>query len=355
VGAIPWSQAMQDALYGPDGFYRRAGGPAAHFRTSVHASSQYAEAVARLVQVVDGQLGRPDPLAFVDVGAGRGELARAVLDRVGADLRGRLVPYAVEVAARPDDLPDTVRWLDALPPGPLVGLVVANEWLDNVPLDVVEATEDGVRQVLVEPTTGTETLGPAVDAETAAWLADWWPLAGSAAVGRRAEVGLARDRAWACVVGTMSRGVAVAMDYAHGREERAAGRYPAGTLVGYRSGRLVPPVPDGGCDLTAHVALDACAAAGVRAGATATSTTGQRTALRALGLSTALPPRDLAATDPPGYVAALSRASAAAELVDPAGLGGFTWLVQAMGTEIPAPLAEVTRRRPGAPAAAASP
>lgn len=32
-----WKQAWDAALYGPDGFFRREA-PAAHFRTSVHAS-----------------------------------------------------------------------------------------------------------------------------------------------------------------------------------------------------------------------------------------------------------------------------------------------------------------------------
>lgn len=65
---------MEAALYGPDGFYVRPGGPgpAGHFRTSVHASPLYAGAVARLLQRVDAELGHPQGLDLVDVGAGRG-------------------------------------------------------------------------------------------------------------------------------------------------------------------------------------------------------------------------------------------------------------------------------------------
>ena len=47
------------------------------------------------------------------------------------------------------------------------------------------------------------------------------------------------------------------MDYGH----LAAARPPAGTLAAHRAGRLVPPVPDGSCDLTADVAWDSLAAA----------------------------------------------------------------------------------------------
>ena len=52
--------------------------------------------------------------------------------------------------------------------------------------------------------------------------------------------------------------MALAIDYAHERERRPV----YGTLTGYRDGHCVSPVPDGSCDITAHVALDACADGG---------------------------------------------------------------------------------------------
>ena len=118
--------------------------------------------------------------------------------------------------------------------------------------------------------------------------------------------------------------MAVAVDYAHTRDTRP----PLGTLTGYRDGRQVPSVPDGSRDLTAHVALDACAAAGERAGATETVLTTQREALRELGVRGVRPPLEQARTDPPGYLRALSQATAEAELIDATGLGAFGWLAQ---------------------------
>ncbi len=47
--AVTFRAAWEDALYGPDGFYRR-NAPAAHFRTSVHASPLFATAVIRLAE-----------------------------------------------------------------------------------------------------------------------------------------------------------------------------------------------------------------------------------------------------------------------------------------------------------------
>jgi SAM-dependent MidA family methyltransferase len=292
---------MAEALYGPRGFYRRER-PAAHFRTSVHASPLFAAALARLAAEVDAALGLPEPFDIVDVGAGGGELLADLA--AGAPTRWRLIAVEFE-----DEVPRCA------------GLLVANEWLDNVPCDVVERAADGPRYVLEDG-----SLDAPVEPADRAWLDRWWPLG---EVGARAEVGLPRDEAWAAAVDRLRRGVAVAVDYAHLREERPE----TATLAAYRAGRLVEPIADGSCDLTAHVALDACAAA---ARADATLLTSQRSALRALGVD---PARPAYGGDPATYLAALKRAGEAAELLDRHGLGGFGWLVQTRGCGLPQSLA----------------
>ncbi|MYT19600.1 hypothetical protein GTW69_04735, partial [Streptomyces sp. SID7760] len=89
---VGWRTAMEAALYGPDGFYVRPGGPgpAGHFRTSVHASPLYAGAVSRLLRWVDAELGHPAGLDLVDVGAGRAELLTGVLAALPAEVAGRV-------------------------------------------------------------------------------------------------------------------------------------------------------------------------------------------------------------------------------------------------------------------------
>jgi SAM-dependent MidA family methyltransferase len=331
---MSWRAAMASALYGPDGFFVRApDGPAGHFRTSVHASPLFAGALLRLIERVDAALGRPDPFDVVDVGAGRGELLTTLCRLVVADIatprsRVRRRPLgerirftAVEVAPRPRGLDEGIRWRRAVPDG-IVGVLVATEWLDNVPLDAAEVDRDGwFRRVLVDPATGVETLGGVVHAADAFWLARWWP--GRAEPGERAEIGWPRDVAWADAVSSVRRGCALAVDYGHVRDRRPA----LGTLTGYRGGRQVAPVPDGTCDVTAHVAMDAVA----EAAGTPYALVTQRDALRALGVDGARPPLDRARTDPAGYVRALAGAGAAAELTDPAGLGGHWWLLHTIG------------------------
>lgn len=344
---VTWRAAMQQALYGSRGFYARGEPPAAHFRTSVHASPRYAAAMLALLREIDASLGHPARLDLVDIGAGRGELLSQMLAmarRIPAlpgpppgphpaahpSLAERICARAVEITPRPEGLDAQIRWSRSVP-SRITGLVIANEWLDTIPLDVAQLTSDGPRLVLVNTATGDERPGPPASGGDRAWLGQWWPLR---SLGDRAEIGSARCAAWADVIGRLAAGLAVGVDYGH----LQAGRPTPGTLAGYLDGRQARPIPDGSCDITAHVAMDACAAAGTRAGAAQTTLTTQRAALRALGLQGGRPSLGQASNDPRGYLAALCRATEEAELTDPSGLGGFSWLLQAVRVRLPASL-----------------
>lgn len=341
---LPWQQAWQKALYGPDGFYRRPEGPAGHFRTACHAGAPVLASALRRLATEAGCTG------IVDVGAGRGELLTALarLDPPPEDAvpgppvgsGGGMSLHGVDVVDRPEGLPAEVGWssdLDDLPDAVLDGaLVVALELLDVVPAPIAEVDADGVaRIVLVDPASGQEHAGPPLTAVEAAWCARWWPLV-EAEPGTRVEIGVTRDALWAGLVkrvtGTRRGGLLLAVDYSHAADDRPA----RGTLAAFRGGRAVPPVPDGSRDLTAHVALDAVAAAGERAGATSSLLLTQRTALRALGV--VMTPGDLAAARARGTAALLAQLelrSLMDELLEESGLGGFGWLVQGVRRPVP--------------------
>ncbi len=95
------------------------------------------------------------------------------------------------------------------------------------------------------------------------------------------------------------------------------------TLAGYRDGRRVEPVFDGSCDITAHVALDACAAA---AGGDWVLVS-QRDALGALGITPTGP--EVPGGDPMAWLEATARDGRVAELRATGGLGDFGWLLHA--------------------------
>ena len=311
---LDWQAAWQGALYGPDGFYRAAAGPAGHFTTATHGplGELLAGAVARMA--------RENGLTHVvDVGAGRGELLTHVHD---VDSTLRLT--GVDVVARPRDLAPSIEW-QVSPGGPALPsglrdldqvLVFAHEWLDVVPCPVAQIDGDGtLRLVQVDVQTGQESLGREVGGDDLDWAETHWE---TTAIGDRVEVGLPRDRAWAELVGRVRRGVLVAVDYGHRGGDRPLG----GTLAAYRRGQLVPPVPDGTCDLTAHVAMDTL---------DHDELLDQRTALRGLGVDGRHPPLELASSDPQAYLRGLATSSAAAALTALGGFGDFLWAVKRVG------------------------
>ncbi len=311
VGFVPWQEAWQQALYGPDGFYRSSEGPAGHFRTAAHAApGPLARALARLAA-------EADCAGVVDVGAGRGELVCALAEAAPA-----LALHAVDLVPRPPGLAAGIGWscgLDASARNALrTGrvLLVAWELLDVVPGPILEIDEDGVpRELLVQPGTGRERPGPAAAEDDLEWCRRWWPLEG-AEPGTRAEVGRPRDLLWQELLGLLGEGLALTVDYRHTLDDRPA----EGSLTGFRVGRQVPPVPNGTMDLTTHVALDSVAAAGIRAGATTSRLTTQREALRELGVGTPDPQVT--------RLEQLVEASRSAELLARGGFGDFGWLVQ---------------------------
>ncbi|MDN5795434.1 MAG: SAM-dependent methyltransferase [Intrasporangium sp.] len=358
MSAVPWPVAWQHALYDAElGFYVTRGGPAAHFTTATQGpmGPVLAEALLRLWDrhVPDGP-----PSVIVDVGAGRGELATHLagsafslgrtpqawrVDRArssgGRSARGptglSTNPFdlersvrsgedavvGVDVVDRPAGLDEHVEWLrspgGAALPDALHGLtnalVIAHEWLDVVPCTLAEVAGDGtLREVLVDPATGAEQLGPTLSIPDAAWAEQHWP---TQTPGDRVEVGRTRDAAWADLVSRVESGLLVAIDYGHLAAQRPSG----GTLAAYRDGHLTRPVPDGTCDLTAHVAMDSLDADVVHR---------QRDLLVCLGLDAQPLDHTRAQADPAGYLRALERLSAQARLIDPNGFGGFWWAVK---------------------------
>jgi SAM-dependent MidA family methyltransferase len=312
-----WQQAWDRALYGRNGFYRQAAGPAGHFSTATQGVPQIGEQLARALLTLMDREGLD---AFVDMGCGRGELLEQV-HRLGPQIQCT----GVDIVARPQ-LSRAIGWFqspggDQLPDeleGLTRTLVFANEWLDVVPCPIAELNQDGdLCEVLVNTSTGDERLGDPLSGTNRQWCDQFWPLDGLQA-GDRVEIGRTRDIAWDNLVSRVGSGLAIAVDYGH-----TVGSRPApGTLTGFRQGRQVRPVPDGSCDLTAHVSMDSLAHDDLL---------DQRGALRRLGVSGQIPAHDLAVSNPAAYLRGLSAASAAAALIARGGLGDFLWAFRHTG------------------------
>ena len=259
-GPIPYDGFVEIALYGDDGFFTRARGAGRagrDFVTSPEVGPLFGALVARALDGWWRELDAPDPFLVVEVGAGRGRLARDVLaaepeceralryvlvERSPA-LRAaqhellRVEPFedALGPVVRTDDdapLPVTgmgpiVTALDELPAVALDGVVLANELLDNLPFRIVERTADGWAEVLValDGDQLVETVVPAL-AELAA-EADAVAADAAVPVGTRLPVPT-RITDWlhSCAA-ALRHGVLVVVDYV--ASARGAGRRAAPT------------------------------------------------------------------------------------------------------------------------------
>ncbi|CAB4908910.1 unannotated protein [freshwater metagenome] len=304
-------------------FYSREK-PADHFRTS----TSYPDIIGPAFLVLLDAHTTSEALQIVDVGGGDGHLLSAMRAAWIESGRDPALLTCTLVDVRAAETPDVVTvvgdartCLNEIFPHGIRGLLIAHEWLDDIPCEVVEVDDRGARRlVLVDAKSGKESLGPALDDPAATrdfgfdergidWLDTWWPIAHP---GSRAEVGITRDDAWRTCIGLVTEGVALMVDYAHTRETRDS----QGSLAGYVSGRRVAPIPDGGCNVTAHVAVDALADVSPRARRRMRS---QREALEHVRL----PDDPLVRLRAKGRLATLRAAN---------GLGNFTWLEHHAGS-----------------------
>jgi len=125
---------MEHALYGSGGFYEREGGGAGRrgdFLTAPEVGPLFGAVVARALDAWCDDLARPEAFTVYDVGAGAGTLGRS-LALAGSPHRYVAVDRSAVQRARHDGLESAA----ALPDGPLEGVVIANELLDNLPFDL---------------------------------------------------------------------------------------------------------------------------------------------------------------------------------------------------------------------------
>lgn len=239
-----WRDAWESAHYGPHGFYRANPNPADHFRTAVMDSPKVSSKIFDIAYSQYRRLGSPTTFSVLDCGAGTGDLTRDL--RISFENNG--LPWEVRSLNLTDgDIRD-------LAPLGGAGVVIAHELLDDIPCQVVELDDNRTPHVVhVDPVTGTESLGDPSSSEDCAWLDTWWP---ATVPGARREIGLDRDALWRTLLRVFDSGCAIMVDYCTTQSDRARGVFDAGTLTGYRAGRITRPVPDGRMNITAHVCLD---------------------------------------------------------------------------------------------------
>ncbi len=160
TGAERFDHYVERVLYGDDGFYRSGRGVAGRrgdFITSPEVGPLFGAVLARWLDEVWDELGRPDPFVVVDAGTGPGTLLRSLV-MAEPECGSVWQLHGVDVAF------DDVRHGDGFSIGPTMpadldgAVVIANELFDNVPFRWVEHTDGGMFEVFVDE--GTRVLRP---------------------------------------------------------------------------------------------------------------------------------------------------------------------------------------------------
>jgi SAM-dependent MidA family methyltransferase len=269
----------------------------------------------------------PGAFTVREYGAGRGTLERTVRDGLEADRSGLSV--ALEWQALDVGTP--------VPAASVTGAIVANEFIDVLPVHRVVMRRGGLRERYVTWQDGW--FGECDASPSSARLAKLLAADGvSLAPGQVAELSLAAGD-WARGLGAMlERGVALVIDYGQDAAELFGERHRSGTLVSYREHMAGddPFVFVGHQDLTAHVDLTALDREARAGGLQRVGSTTLAQFMAALGLGELLSTlgRDRR-TDPERYL--LARA-AAARFLDPRHLGGFRVMAWARGALAGPPL-----------------
>jgi len=298
-GPLPYDAFMRLVLYHPDGGYyaTRVPGSGGDYGTSPSLTPWFGRLVTRELSAMWDAVGRPDPFTVVEVGAGRADLAAAVLESAGhfrGALRWRFVERFGEIAdlqrGRLGALAASAEWSEQLGPGPHApagsGCVLAHEVLDNFPVHTLEVSDgDGVLEVYVDLDGNKliERLGPL---STPALAEPARRAARHLGRGDRFEL-CPELEAWCCQAArALERGYLLLVDYG-GVEPEIWLDHPEGTLATHGPADVGPsPLEDPGRkDITAKVNFSAVLRAVDAAGFCPQPLVTQRTWLLSLGLA----------------------------------------------------------------------
>jgi SAM-dependent MidA family methyltransferase len=284
---ITFARFMERALYEPSlGYYRSpAARPtrAGDFLTAPETHQIFGWTIARRVERLWTELGRPDPFRIIEYGAGSGTLALSILEGFRRHEAGDLLaavryvpvetnPYrAGELEMRFEEaglaalldspaLTATTGWTASAERVPVSGVLIANEFLDALPVHRVLLRDGVLHELFVSWRDGSggaregfvEVVGEPSTPELAARLADDGI---DLAEGQVAEICLELDPWLDEAASLLGRGFALIVDYGYEAAELYGPRHLAGTLLGYRGHRVVeePLTDPGSIDLTAHV------------------------------------------------------------------------------------------------------
>jgi SAM-dependent MidA family methyltransferase len=352
-GPIPFARFMELALYHPRfGYYMRQPDRADHerigwsgdFYTSSDVYPLLGHALAAQARQMDELMGCPTPFTIVEMGAGKGLLARdclaaihAIQDGFASRVRYVLIersPAMRELQCRNLDpwlsTPGLVTWvegLDGLAPQSVTGLFFSNELVDAFPVHRIQVTAGRTEELYVDYRGGqfVECLKPLSTTLLGQYLER---LHTSWSEGYRTEVNLHGLDWMEQVAQRIDRGFVVTIDYGHTAQDLYGPERKNGTFLCYAEQLTTedPFIRVGEQDMTAHVDFSSLAAVGEEQGLHVTGFTNQMSFLMGLGVEEMI--EELEPESPEFY--------AAIHLLKPDGMGStFKVLVQHKGMTHP--------------------
>lgn len=352
-GPIPFVRFMELALYHPQyGYYMRQPdradqeriGWSGDFYTSSDVHPILGRALAAQARQMDELLGHPTPFTIVEMGAGKGLLARDCLAAIHAaqdDFSSRVRYVLIERSPAMQALqrqnlapwlnqPGFVTWvegLEALASQSVTGLFFSNELVDAFPVHRLQMVAGQTQELFVDYRDGRfeECLKPLSTPALDHYLQrlnQTWPE------GYRTELNLQALKWMEQVAQRIDRGFVVTIDYGHTAQDLYGPERKNGTFLCYYQ-QLTGDVPYeriGQQDMTAHVDFTGLATVGAAAGLHVTGFTNQMSFLMGLGVEEMLGQLD---PESPEFGAAI-------HLLKPDGMGRtFKILVQHRGVERP--------------------
>ena len=353
TGPIPFVRFTELALYHPqfgyymrqpDGADRERIGWSGDFYTSSDVHPILGRALATQARQMDKLLGCPTPFMIVEMGAGKGLLARDCLAAIHVeqdDFASRVRYVLIERSPAMRELqrqnlapwlskPGLVTWvegLDGLAPQSVTGLFFSNELIDAFPVHRIQVTTGQTEELCVDYRDGRfeECLKPlstpALD-QFLQRLKPTWPD------GYRTEVNLQALEWMDQVAQRMDRGFVVTIDYGHTAQDLYGADRKDGTFLCYCQQLTgdVPYVRIGQQDMTAHVDFTSLATVGTASGLSVTGFTNQMSFLMGLGVEEMIGELE---PESPQFRAAI-------HLLKPDGMGStFKVLVQHKGMSHP--------------------
>jgi SAM-dependent MidA family methyltransferase len=350
-GHIPFARYMALALAHPVyGYYASGRGApgreGADFLTAPETSPYFGRCLAVQIAECWHLLGAPPSFTVWEHGAGTGTLARTLLDalRETEPAAYAAMEYWLDdvsavslMHARSAVAPHAEHAAWGAPPTGIVGVVLANEFIDALPVHRVRVEHGALEEAFVvwdqERSGFAEEWGtPSTPALTTMLAAEGITLD----EGQIAEICLAIMPWMTDVAQRLDKGYVIVIDYGDVAPALfRPGRFPEGSLMCYErhTTNRAPYQHVGAQDMTAHVDFTALGDAAIRAGITPLGLTTQAAFLASLGLGEMLYAATQQATDAVRYIA---ERNAVVRLIEPSAMGRNRVLV--LGKNVPGEL-----------------